>query len=96
MPASFTAEIYLFSTTDSGRQGPLPLGEWRTILRVGEENWSARLAYAGSPNPGERFVAIVRLLAPEASQFFPLGTEFTVLERGNKGAGRVESIVPEE
>ena len=94
MPASFTAEIYLFSTTDGGRQGPLPIEEWRTILRVGEKNWSARLSYAGSPNPGERFVATIRLLEPEALQRFPLGAEFTVLEGGSKGAGRVESIVP--
>lgn len=92
MPASFIAEIRLLATEAGGRAGPLLSGEWRTVLGIGGEHWSARLAFSGMPSPGEVFRASVQLLMPEALQYFPVGAEFTVWEGGTKGVGRVLSI----
>lgn len=89
MPATFEANIRLIDTAAGGRSGPLPLGEWRTVLGIGQEHWSARLKFLGTPSPGEAFVASVQLLVPEALQHFPVGAEFTVWEGGTKGVGHV-------
>jgi len=87
----FVAEIHLKETQHGGRQGPLNSGEWRTVLGVNNEHWSARLLFSGSPSPGDTFEATVELLVPEARNHFPIGTEFTVWEGGTKGVGRVLS-----
>lgn len=92
MGGRFVAEIDLTSTQHGGRKGPLHSGEWRTVLGVNKEYWSARLLFSGSPSPGESFEAIVELLVPEARNHFPVGTEFTVWEGGTKGVGRVLSV----
>jgi hypothetical protein len=92
MPTSFVAEIRLFATEADGRAGPLLSGEWRTVLGIGSEHWSARLNFSGLPSPGQVFEASVQLLAPEALQYFPVGAEFTVWEGGTKGVGHVLSI----
>ncbi len=91
MQATFSAEIRLLAAEGGGREGPLLSGEWRTVLGVGQENWSARLRFSGAPAPGQTFHASVQLLVPEALQYFPVGTEFTVWEGGTKGVGRVLS-----
>ncbi len=84
------AEIRLLPTEVGGRKGPLLSGEWRTILGVNDEHWSARLSFSGQPSPGHAFVAGVELLYPDrALEFFPIGAEFTVWEGGTKGTGRV-------
>ena len=92
MPASFLVEIRLLATDAGGRAGPLLSGEWRTVLGVGDEHWSARLFFSGTPSPGQTFQASVQLLVPEALQYFPVGTEFTVWEGGTKGMGHVLSL----
>jgi hypothetical protein len=92
MPESFVAEIRLLATSAGGRLGPLLSGEWRTVLGVRDEHWSARLTFTGTPSPGETFHASVQLLVPEAIQHFPVGAEFTVWEGGTKGVGHVLSI----
>jgi len=92
MPASFVAEIELLATDAGGRAGPLLSGEWRTVLGIGNEHWSARLAFSGVPSPGGVFEASVQLLMPEAMQYFPVGAEFTLWEGGTKGVGHVLSI----
>ncbi|MCU7370792.1 hypothetical protein PEC18_07850 [Paucibacter sp. O1-1] len=89
MSESFAAEIHLLNAEAGGRVGPLPSGEWRTVLGINNEQWSARLLFDGSPKPGESFLATVQLLVPEAKQYFPAGAEFTVWERGTKGEGHV-------
>lgn len=92
MPLSFVAEIRLLATEAGGRNGPLLSGEWRTVLGVDNEHWSARLVFLATPSPGEVFQASVQLLVPEALGHFPVGAEFTVWEGGTKGVGRVLSI----
>jgi hypothetical protein len=92
MPSSFVAEIRLVATEAGGRAGPLPSGEWRTVLGIGNKHWSARLSFAGMPSPGQVFQASVQLLVPEALHYFPVGAEFTVWEGGTKAVGHVLSI----
>ena len=76
MPPEFFADIYLFPTEAGGRQQPLRGGEWRTILGINNEHWSARLTFAGQPLPGDTFRAGVQLLFPEkALQYFAIGAE---------------------
>ncbi|MBB3833200.1 hypothetical protein FHR55_001366 [Xanthomonas arboricola] len=91
MSPSFVAEIYLLRTHAGGRIGPLVPGEWRTVLGINNEHWSARLLFSGNPLPEETFLATVQLLMPEAAQYFPAGAEFTVWEGGTKATGRVLS-----
>ena len=93
MSIEFFANIYLLPTEAGGRQGPLVSGEWRTVLGINNEHWSARLTFAGQPAPGETFYAGVQLLVPESAlPYFSLGAEFTVWEGGTKGSGRVVSL----
>lgn len=89
MPESFIAEIRLLDTNAGGRNGSLLSGEWRTVLGIGHEYWSARLMFQGAPGPGDLFRAQVELLVPEATPHFLAGVEFTVWESGTKGLGRV-------
>jgi hypothetical protein len=91
MPESFVAEIRLLGTDSGGRVGPLLSGEWRTVLGINNEHWSARMLFQGTPAPGDVFQAEVQLLMPEAQQYFPAGVEFSVWESGTKGVGRVLS-----
>jgi hypothetical protein len=92
MSVDFVAQIDLLPTAEGGRAGALLSGEWRTVLCVNDQHWSARLSFAGRPGPGETFVAEVELLMPaEAIRLFPAGAEFTVWEGGIKGTGRVLS-----
>jgi hypothetical protein len=92
MSVHFVADIFLLPTQADGRATPLVSGEWRTILGINSEHWSARLTFADSPSPGDTFQAAVQLLVPDAAQYFPVGADFTVWENGNKGTGRVVSV----
>ncbi|ENO83942.1 hypothetical protein C666_18185 [Thauera linaloolentis 47Lol = DSM 12138] len=91
MSPMFAAEIHLLPTEAGGRTGPLSLGEWRTVLGINNEHWSAQLLFSGIHSPGETFSATVQLLVPEAAQYFPIGAEFTVWEGSTKATGRVLS-----
>jgi hypothetical protein len=93
MSPEFFADIYLLPTEAGGRKGPLGSGEWRTVLGINDELWSARLTFMGQPQPGDAFQAGVQLLFPEpALPYFTVGSEFTVWEGGTKGTGRVVSL----
>ena len=93
MHPHFIAEIHLLPSESGGRAGPLTTDEWRTVLGINNESWSARLTFSGRPAPGETFTASVQLLMSEiALPFFPVGAEFTVWEGGTKGVGRVVSV----
>ena len=93
MKDQFTAEIQLLATEAGGRSGPLLSGEWRTVLGINGEHWSARLTFSGQPAPGQSFTAGVTLLRPDiALEFFFPGAEFTVWEGGTKGTGRVVEV----
>ena len=90
MSLEFFADIHLVPTEARGRKHPLVGSEWRTVLGINKEHWSARLTFSGQPAPGETFRAGVQLLYPEkALQYFTIGAEFTVWEGGTKGIGRV-------
>jgi translation elongation factor EF-Tu-like GTPase len=91
MSPDFSAEIYLLTTEVGGRTTPLTPGDWRTVLCINNEHWSARLLFSGTHSPGETFPVAVQLLMPEAIQYFPIGAEFTVWEGGTRGHGRVLS-----
>jgi hypothetical protein len=93
MSEHFVAEITLLDTPAGGRVRPLASGEWRTVLGVSGEHWSARLTFQDCPCPGDVFEARVQLLIPEASTNFPVGAAFTIWENGTKGTGRVVSLV---
>ena len=89
----FLANIQLLPTEAGGRKGQLPSGEWRTVLGINNELWSARLTFSGQPAPGQSFVAQVQLLLPDlARPFFQVGAEFTVWEGGTKGVGQVVGL----
>jgi hypothetical protein len=47
MPPEFFADIYLLPAEAGGRRGPLVSGEWRTVLGINDEHWSARLTFVG-------------------------------------------------
>ena len=89
----FVANVQLLSTAEGGRKGPLFSGEWRTVLGINHEHWSARLAFSGEPAPGQSFVAQVQLLRPDvALPFFRIGAQFTVWEGDIKGVGQVVAL----
>ena len=92
MKDHLVTEIHLLRIETGSRSTPLASGEWRTILGIGNEHWSARLTFADSPGPGDTFHATVQLLVPDALKHFPVGSNFTVWENGNKGTGRVLSV----
>jgi hypothetical protein len=86
----FVADIKLLSTSEGGRKGPLIRGEWRTVLGINGDHWSARLTFEGEPAPGDAFRAQVALLHPDqALRFFQVGSEFMVSDGGTKATGLV-------
>lgn len=90
-PPDFVADIELLPTEAGGRQTALVGGEWRTVLGVNGERWSARLRFDGEPIPGATFEAAVWLLMPDmALPMFEVGKVFEVWEGGTKGWGRVK------
>jgi hypothetical protein len=92
MSTQVTAELHLLSSADGGRHGALPSNQWRTVLRVGGGNWSARLTFVGQPAPGDTFTADIEFLTPrEALCHFPVGAKFEVWEGGVKASGVVTS-----
>lgn len=91
MADHFHADIQLLRTEAGGRTVPLASGEWRTVLGINGEHWSARLGFLGSLSPGGSFQASVQLLVPEALSQFPVGAAFTVWEGGTRAIGRVVS-----
>lgn len=89
MYETFVAEIHLLPPEPGGRAGPLVSGDWRTVLGINNEHWSARLIFDAAPAPGDSFRARIQLLVPKAKQHFQVGAEFTVWEGGTKGVGCV-------
>ncbi|AHX13008.1 hypothetical protein CH75_06955 [Dyella jiangningensis] len=89
----FLAEIELLPTEAGGRKIALMGGEWRTVLGVNGEHWSAMLTFEGEPAPGAAFEAKVWLLRADlALPMFEVGKSFEVWEGGTKAWGRVKRI----
>ena len=93
MSPLFAAEIHLWPTEAGGRAIPLPHDEWRTVLGIDGQYWSARLLLSGTHAPGEIFRAQVQLLFPEAIEHFPMGAKFSIWEGRAKGEGCVLSTM---
>jgi hypothetical protein len=71
----------------------LPSVEWKTVLGINGELWSAVLRYEGNPLPGSTFPARVNLLYPnKCLALFTLGAHFTVWEGETKAEGYVTAF----
>lgn len=89
----FHADISLVSTAQGGREMALPSDQWKTILSIDGELWSAVLWYEGNPLPGSAFQAGVSLIYPsESLALFKVGTCFTVWEGRIKAEGCVTAL----
>ncbi|ULU26790.1 hypothetical protein DYST_03738 [Dyella terrae] len=87
----FVADIELLPTEAGGRKVPLMGGEWRTVLGLSGEHWSALLRFDGEQAPGATFEAAVWLLMFDvALPMFEEGKVFEVWEGGTRAWGRVK------
>ena len=90
------ARLSLFSAEVGGRGLPPRPGDWRTILTVGSESFSARVAAstAQALEPGVTAEAAVQFLVPDAAlpKFKP-GVQFRIWEGKDVGTGEVISTV---
>ena len=89
MAAQLEVEIVLAPSDSGGLANAVTGGEWRTVLGVDGEHWSARLHFHGKLEPGKKSRATVEFLFPQALEHFPAGAEFTVWHGGIVGCGRV-------
>jgi hypothetical protein len=89
----FVAEIELLPTEAGGRTITLLGGEWRTVLGINDEHWSAMLRFEGEHAPGATFNADIWLLRPDlALPMFEVGKTFEIWENGTKALGRVKRV----
>lgn len=89
----FIAEIELLPIEAGGRKIALMGGEWRTVLGVNGEHWSAMLRFEGEHLPGATFEASVWLLMVDlALSMFEAGKTFEVWEGGTRAWGRVKRV----
>jgi len=90
----FVADVKLLSSEANGRKTPLREGEWRTVLGVNGEYWSAMLKFEGEQAPGATFEVNVGLLVRDlALPMFEVGKIFEVWEGGTKAWGCVKQIM---
>ena len=91
-----TAKLSLFPSYEGGGGAAKPRGDFRTILGLGEESFSARVeALEGQRfEPGATIDATIQFLAPEAAlpKFRP-GTRFTIWEGKAIGLGEVVGLL---
>ena len=86
------AEITLLSTECGGRDSAILSGEYRGVLSVGDENYSARFQVKNETgfSLSETQIVGVQFLFPDAAlPFFPVGATFAVWEGRNIGHGKV-------
>jgi hypothetical protein len=89
----FVAEIAMLPAGAGSHQASLRKGEWRIVLGVGDEYWSAMLDFDGEPAPGTIFEANVWLLLFDvALSMFEVGVTFTVWEGEAKACGTVKRV----
>jgi len=92
MATQLEVEVHLALPEQGGLPTSVTGGEWRTVLTVAGEHWSARLYFAGELVPGETARVTAQMLFPEAEVHFRKGTEFTVWQGRVVGSGRVLSV----
>jgi hypothetical protein len=84
------ARITLVASADGGRRTPIRSGEYRGILSVGGENFSARFTVPDGATPGDTIEVGIQFLSPEkALPRFGVGTRFTLSEGHSIGDGVV-------
>jgi hypothetical protein len=86
------ARIVLAASPDGGRRTPILSGEYRAILTVGGESFSARFVVPDGcvASPGDTIEVGVQFLLPEkALPRFRVGARFTVSEGRSIGEGVV-------
>lgn len=89
----FVAEIYLLPVEPSGCHSHLSGGEWRTVVEINNEFWSATLHFDGEHPPGEHFeVEIWLLLADVALPMVEQGMSFAVWEDESQAMGVVKRL----
>ena len=86
------ARVTLYPTAEGGRNTPILGGEYRTILGIGEEHFSARCD-VGADRPllaGETVELSFQFLFPEAAlPLFQIGSVFSIWEGRDIGRGEV-------
>jgi hypothetical protein len=86
------ARLNLFSADEGGKGLPPRPGDWRTILTVGSESFSARVAASTEQalEPGVVAEAAIQFLVPDAAlpKFKP-GVQFKIWEGKDVGTGEV-------
>jgi hypothetical protein len=89
-------QLTLVATEAGGRRGPIPAGEFRTVLTASGRHFSVALHLKQSAAPGGPAVHCeATLLDPEiARSFFPAGAQFELWEGGRKGYGSVLRVQP--
>ena len=91
------AELRLFPTEANGRLSSICSGEFRGVLGIGSEHFSARWIVPVGEElvPGGRAGTFgIQFLVPEAAlPHFRVGAAFTVWEGKEIGSGRVLSVV---
>lgn len=93
----FVAEIVLLPTESGGDQALLSKGEWRIVLGVKDEYWSATLDFEGEHLPGAMFEANVWLLLPDVLPdaglpMFEEGMAFSVWDGETRAHGSVKRV----
>ncbi|WP_201312935.1 hypothetical protein [Dyella sp. EPa41] len=89
----FIAEIYLVPTESGGCDSHLSGGEWRSVVEMGHEFWSATLHFDGEHLQGEWFEVEVRLLlADVALPMMEAGMSFAVWEDESQARGVVTRL----
>lgn len=89
-------QLTLLATSAGGRRGPIPPGEFRTVLTASRRNFSAALHLEEPAIPGGPAVHCEATLldAGLARSFFPAGAQFELWEGGRRGYGYVLSVYP--
>lgn len=89
----FVAEIHLLPVGASGSHSHLSGKEWRTVVEINNEFWSATLHFDCEHLPGEHFeVEIWLLLADVALPMIEQGMSFTVWEDESQAQGVIKRL----
>jgi hypothetical protein len=97
--AEIRAAITLVPTELGGRHSTIFSGEYRGVLVIGDEHFSARfkIPEGTSLEPGRTMDVEIQFLFPEtALPRFPIGEAFTIWEGRDIGFGRVTGVIGED
>lgn len=90
------AKVTLLATEAGGRSTPIPTGEYRGVLGISHEHFSARFEVPEESTfePGRTLDLGIQFLFPEmALPKFPVGARFTLWEGRVIGTGEVTSVI---